>query len=444
MSDALGRIDAFVLAGGLGTRLSKAVPGLQKVVAPVAGRSILAQVLDQLADAGIGRAVVGVGHLAGQVRASLGESHGPMALAYSEEAEPLGTAGALRHARDLLGSDPVLVLNGDSYVEANLAAFLAWHRARSAAASILLTTVSDPSRYGTVEADPVGRVVAFREKAPADPAHAVGKRSAAAWISAGVYLLGRSVIEGLPQRAPYSLERDVFPSLVGAGLHAYRGGGRFIDIGTPEAYAEAQGFFAPGRVERAMPPEARPFVVLDRDGTVIVERHYLSDPAGVALLPGAAEGLRAMRRAGLGLVVATNQAGVGRGHFPEGQVAEVHARMTELLAAEGVVLDGIFYCPHHPDVACDCRKPATGLVRQAVAALGPGAAPVAVVGDKRCDIDLARALDVPGVLVTTGYGAAELATGAVDPDYVVDSLPEAAAVLRSSPLPAPKEPVPVS
>ena len=94
MSDALGRIDAFVLAGGLGTRLSEAVPGHQKVVAPVAGRSVLAQVLDQLADAGIRRAVVGVGHLASQVRASLGESHGPMALAYSEEAEPLGGDGS--------------------------------------------------------------------------------------------------------------------------------------------------------------------------------------------------------------------------------------------------------------------------------------------------------------------------------------------------------------
>lgn len=444
MSDALGRIDAFVLAGGLGTRLSKAVPDHQKVVAPVAGRSVLAQVLDQLADAGIRRAVVGVGHLASQVRASLGESHGPIALAYSEEAEPLGTAGALRHARDLLASDPVLVLNGDSYVEVNLAAFLAWHRARRAAASILLTTVPDPGRYGTVEADPGGRVIAFREKAPADPAQAEGKRSAPVWISAGVYLLSRAVIEGLAQRAPSSLERDVFPFLVGAGLYAYQGGGRFIDIGTPESYAEAQEFFASGRVERAMPREARPFVVLDRDGTVIVERHYLSDPAGVTLLPGAAEGLRAMRRAGLGLVVATNQAGVGRGYFPEERVAQVHARMTELLAADGVVLDGIFYCPHHPDAACDCRKPGTGMVRQAVAALGPGATPVAVVGDKRCDIDLARALAVPGVLVTTGYGTAELATGAVDPDYVVNSLPEAAAVLRSSPLPAPKEPVPVS
>jgi histidinol-phosphate phosphatase family protein len=444
MSDALGRIDAFVLAGGLGTRLGKAVPGHQKVVAPVAGRSVLAQVLDQLADAGIRRAVVGVGHLASQVRASLGESHGPIAVAYSEEAELLGTAGALRHARDLLASDPVLVLNGDSYVEVNLAAFLAWHRARRAAASILLTTVPDPVRYGTVETDSGGRVLAFREKAPADPAQPEDKRSAPAWISAGVYLLSRAVIEGLAQRAPSSLERDVFPFLVGAGLYAYPGGGRFIDIGTPESYAEAQEFFASGRVERAMPREVRPFVVLDRDGTVIVERHYLSDPAGVALLPGAAEGLRAMRRAGLGLVVATNQAGVGRGYFPEERVAEVHARMTELLAADGVVLDGIFYCPHHPDVACDCRKPATGLVRQAVAALGPGAAPVAVVGDKRCDIDLARALAVPGVLVTTGYGTAELAAGAVDPDYVVNSLPEAAAVLRSSPLPAPKEPAPVS
>ena len=128
---------------------------------------------------------------------------------------------------------------------------------------------------------------------------------------------------------------------------------------------------------------SRPFVVLDRDGTLIAERHYLSEPDGVSLLPGVVEGLRAMRRDGLRLVVATNQAGVGRGRFPEARVGEVHQRLEELLAAQGVTLDGIFYCPHHPEAGCDCRKPATGLVRQAVAGLGQGAVPVAVIGDKR-------------------------------------------------------------
>lgn len=438
MSDALGRLDAFVLAGGLGTRLRAVVSDQQKILAPVAGRPVIARLLHQLAEAGIRRAVLGVGHGAAQVRGSLGDSYGPMSLEYSEETEPQGTAGALRHARPLLRSDPVLVLNGDSYVEANLAAFLAWHRARGGVASVLLATIPDPSRYGSVYADARGRVTAFLEKArpKGGPAPALP-----AAINAGVYLLARSVIDRLGERTPLSLERDVFPSLVGAGLYAYPGGGRFIDIGTPESYAEAEAFFTPV-VQGAVTPAARPFVVLDRDGTLIEERHYLSEPDGVSLLPSVVEGLRAMRRDGLRLVVATNQAGVGRGRFPEARVGEVHQRLEELLAAQGVTLDGIFYCPHHPEAGCDCRKPATGLVRQAAAGLGQGAVPVAVIGDKRCDVDLARALGVPGVLVTTGYGAAELAEG-VEPDYVVDSLAEAAAVLAPFQRAAVAEPAPV-
>jgi histidinol-phosphate phosphatase family protein len=422
MSDALGRIEAFVLAGGMETRLRAAVPDHQKVVAPVAGYPVLARVLDQLADAGLRHVVIGVGQRAAQVRAAFGETHGPIRLTYSEEPEPLGTAGALRHARFRLSSDPVLVLNGESYVETNLAAFLAWHRARGAAASILLATASDSSRYETVETDARGRVPAFREKTPCDPGRGSAQRSGPVSINAGIYLLKRSVIDRLAEVRPLSLEHEVFPSLVGAGLYGYRGG---------------------SGMERAPDPSVRPFVVLDRDGTLIVERHHLSEPEGVALLPGVVEGLRSLRSAGFRLVVATNQAGVGRGYFQEARVAEVHARLVELLAREGVLLDGIFYCPHHPDAGCDCRKPATGLVRQAAAALGAGAAAAAVIGDKRSDIDLARALGTPAVLVTTGYGAQELATGSAEPDYVVDSLAEAAAVLHRSSPTAPAEPAPI-
>ena len=136
MSEALGRVTAFVLAGGFGSRLRAAIPDRQKVVAPVGGRPVLTRILDQLAGAGVRRAVLGVGYLADQVRDLLGQSYDGMELVYSEEPEPLGTAGALRHARGLLDGDPVLVLNGDSYVEANLAAFLAWHRARRATATL--------------------------------------------------------------------------------------------------------------------------------------------------------------------------------------------------------------------------------------------------------------------------------------------------------------------
>jgi histidinol-phosphate phosphatase family protein len=433
MSEALTHIEAFVLAGGFGTRLHQTVPNRQKVIAPIAGRPALARLLDRLAEAGIRRTVIGVGHLAGQVREALGSAHGPMRLDYSEESEPLGTGGALRHAVGMLQSDPVLALNGDSFVDVNLAAFLAWHRARRAVASVLLTTVADPSRYGAAETDDRGRILTFREKAfaTATPGADLG-----AVVNAGVYLLNRPVVAGLPARVPLSLEWEVLPSLIGAGLYGWRGGGRLIDIGTPDGYTAAQHFFQGADVQPAGRP-LRPFVVLDRDGTLMVERHYLSDPQGVELLPGVIEGLSAMRAAGLGLVVATNQAGVGREYFPESRVAQVHARLAELLAAQGVRLDGIVYCPHHPDAGCGCRKPATGLVRQAVAALGTGAKPVAVVGDKRCDVDLARALGVPSVLVTTGYGAGELAAGAA-PDFVVDSVAEAAAVLGpSGPAPVP-------
>ena len=169
--------------------------------------------------------------------------------------------------------------------------------------------------------------------------------------------------------------------------------------------------------------------LLDRDGTLIVERDYLSDPEGVELLPGAAAGLRRMREMGLALVVVTNQSGVGRGYFTEASLRAVHERMESLLAREGVRLDGIYHCPHAPDDGCDCRKPATGLAERAARELGFALARSAVIGDKGSDVALARALGVPAVLVTTGYGARELAAGA-EPDAVAADLLEAATALE--------------
>ncbi len=171
---------------------------------------------------------------------------------------------------------------------------------------------------------------------------------------------------------------------------------------------------------------SRRFVVLDRDGTIIAERHYLSDPEQVELLPGAAEGLRRMAALGLGLIVVTNQSGVARGYFDLERVAEVHQRLRTMLAAEQVELDGIYVCPHGPDADCACRKPRPGLLLEAAERFQFAPRTCFVIGDKPCDIELGQAVGATTILVRTGYGAEYEAAGTLQADHVVDDLVAAA------------------
>jgi D-glycero-D-manno-heptose 1,7-bisphosphate phosphatase len=153
-------------------------------------------------------------------------------------------------------------------------------------------------------------------------------------------------------------------------------------------------------------------VFLDRDGTLIEERGYLDRLELIEPFPWTPEALRRLQAAGYALVLVTNQAGVARGFFDEDFVRRAHAHLATLLAAEGVALDGYYYCPHHPEgtVAayrrhCRCRKPGPGMVEQAAADLGLDVARSFVVGDKWLDIELAANAGARGILVRTGYGA---------------------------------------
>ncbi len=184
----------------------------------------------------------------------------------------------------------------------------------------------------------------------------------------------------------------------------------------------------PYAAPRSMPADRR-FVVLDRDGTIIVEKHYLSDPDAVELIEGAGAALRRLATLGLGLVVVTNQSAVGRGLFDLRRLAEIHARMESLLAREGVRLAGIYACPHHPEDECACRKPRTALVDRAARDLGFEPRRAFVVGDMASDVDLGRAVGATTLLVRTGHGARETRGGRAGADHVVADLAEAAAVI---------------
>lgn len=179
----------------------------------------------------------------------------------------------------------------------------------------------------------------------------------------------------------------------------------------------------------------RPAVFLDRDGTLIEDPGYLGDPDRVALLPAAAEGLRRLSEAGFALVVVSNQAGVARGLITQADVEAVNRRVSEALAARGVLVDGFFFCPHHPDFTgpCECRKPGIELFRRAVEDLDLDLGSSWVVGDTAGDVGAAGALGITAVLVRTGQGertASELSADGVVP--VAPDLSEAARLILAA------------
>nr|HID58313.1 galactokinase [Desulfobacterales bacterium] len=229
----LSGITAAILAGGLGTRLRSVVSDRPKVLAEVRGRPFLSYLLDQLAAAGIRYVVLCIGYLGEQVKAEFGNTYGGLHLVYSQESSPIGTAGALRWALPLFESDPVLVMNGDSFCQVELRDFFSWHLAQNANASLVLTEVRNMQRYGRVNVDVDGHVLSFVEK---------DERSGPGWINAGIYLINRRLLLTIPESGGVSLEEEMFPAWIDQGLYGYRSKGRFLDIGTPETYGIAEEF----------------------------------------------------------------------------------------------------------------------------------------------------------------------------------------------------------
>nr|MBU1327702.1 nucleotidyltransferase family protein [Candidatus Omnitrophota bacterium] len=230
------QITAVILAGGLGMRLRPAIKDQPKVLASVHGKPFISYLLDQLAGIGIKNVILCTGYLGSQIQDLLGNSYGGMRLNYSQESSPLGTAGALRKAAPLLKSSLALVMNGDSYCDADLQALLDWHQSQASSATLVLTYLNDATRYGLVEMDESGAILSFTEK---------NNKFGQGLINVGIYLLSRDMILDIPDNAgAISLERDVFPEWIGKGLRGYKTQCRFLDIGIPAAYAIAEDFFS--------------------------------------------------------------------------------------------------------------------------------------------------------------------------------------------------------
>ncbi len=225
-------MQALVLAGGEGTRLRPLTLTTPKPVMPMAGRPFMTFMLDWLARHGIDDVILSCGFMSDAVEEVLGEEYEGMRLRYVHEDEPLGTAGPLRLALDTgaLQDERLYVLNGDVLTDMDLTLEREQHESTGARATLALIAVEDTASYGVVPTAENGEVEAFLEKSPGP---APTNR-----INAGAYLLERDVIERIPAGRAVSIEREIFPELVGEGLYGYLAAGYWKDIGTPERYLE--------------------------------------------------------------------------------------------------------------------------------------------------------------------------------------------------------------
>jgi D-glycero-alpha-D-manno-heptose 1-phosphate guanylyltransferase len=225
-------VPAVLLVGGMGTRLQSVLPSKPKPLAPVGDAPFLELLVLQLRAQGIRRLIMCTGYLADQITEQFGNGDKwGVAIEYSRESQPLGTAGAVRLAESCLrGTSDFLVMNGDSFLEVDFRRLIRLHREHRALVSMAVRTVPDAARYGTVRLNHSNQIIAFDEKRGV---------STPGVINGGVYVFNGAVLERIPE-GPGSLERDVFPRLLEQGLFAVEQDGMFIDIGTPEDYTQAR------------------------------------------------------------------------------------------------------------------------------------------------------------------------------------------------------------
>lgn len=384
---------AVILVGGKGTRLGAAARDTPKPLMPIAGDvRFLDYLLENIARHGVREILLVAGHLGEQVEARYhGAEIRGARVDVVREPEPAGTAGALRYVADRLDS-VFLMSNGDSLFDFNYLALTAGLRDGDTA-RLALRSVPDAGRYGRVTLDGEA-ITGFHEKDPDWRGEAL--------ISGGVYVLRREVLE-LIDRAPLSIETDVFPELVrrqqisGAAFDGY-----FLDIGLPETLADARAAL-PAQMRRAA-------VLFDRDGTLNRDDGYTYRVEDLQFLPGAIEAVRAVNDAGALAIVVTNQSGIARGKYKTADMEAFHAAMQARLAEHGAHIDAFYHCPFHDEgvvATFTCadhpdRKPNAGLLKRALHEWPIDRGRVFMVGDHARDVEAAAALGIGGAEVKPG------------------------------------------
>jgi histidinol-phosphate phosphatase family protein len=404
-----------ILAGGLGSRLKELSGPVPKAMVPVGGRPILEHQVTLARDHGFTDIRLLTYHGESVIREYFGDGdRWGVSIRYHSEKAAMGTAGAVLEALEELGPR-FMVLYGDTVLDVDLDAMWRRHEALSADATLFVHPNDHPHDSDLIETDAEGWIVALH--ATPHPT----ERSYQNLVNAALYVVERSALQPwAPPQTKLDFARDLFPAWLAEGrrLYGYRSREYIKDVGTPDRLAQAESDLASGRVRRLSLRATCPAVFLDRDGTLNREVDRVKSVDELMVIDGVGSAVRRINRHGLLAVVVTNQPVVARGECSEDELRRIHDKLETELGGEGAYLDGLYYCPHHPDrgfpgerpelkIPCDCRKPRIGLIEKATKELRIELADSWMVGDSTVDLQTARNAGIRAVLVRTGYGGAD-------------------------------------
>ena len=423
------------MAGGKGTRLASVTKNIPKPMVPIQGKPLLEYQIENLKANGVDKIILIVGHLGDVIRDHFGngEKHG-IEISYYVEESPLGTAGALAKIRDRLEETFFLVF-GDLFLNIDYTRFLQFHLEHHALVTLFAHPNSHPYDSDIVITDDESRVTGWSGKK--DERTADYKNL----INAGLYVMQKDVadmirtIQEQKGEDKVDLEKElILPRIPVSPIYAYHSTEYVKDIGTPDRLNKVTADYLHGVCEQRNLNHKQKCIFLDRDGTINRFVGFLRDINQLELEPTAAEAIRLINESEYLAIVITNQPVIARGELTFEELNQIHNRIHTLLGKNSAYLDGLYFCPHHPDKGfdgevpelkceCDCRKPKTGMLKRAEKDFNADLKNSWFIGDTSMDVQTGLNAGVHTLLLRSGDPQKNKYN--VTPDLIADNLLEA-------------------
>ena len=393
-----------IMAGGKGTRIAEVNSEVPKPMIPIMGKPILEYEIECVKKQGFTDIILVVGYLGKIVQDYFGDgSKFGVSINYIVEESPLGTAGALYLLKDMIDED-FLLLNGDIIFDVDFHRFYEEHKKNNCVATILTHPNNHPYDSGIIVADDSGKVLNW-----------LHKEDERLWyqnrVNAGLHMLSPAIFDRFDELKKLDLDRDVLKPLISEGeLYVYDSPEYIKDMGTPDRFYAVIEDIKSGKVESKNLKNKQKAVFLDRDGTINKYVGFLRNIDDFELIDGVAEAIKKINQSGYLAIVVTNQPVIARGEVTLEELKNIHNKMETLLGQEGAYVDGIYYCPHHPDkgfkgerpeykIVCDCRKPKPGMLIEAAEKFNIDLSKSYMVGDGKNDVEAGKAAGCTSVII---------------------------------------------
>lgn len=403
---------AVIMAGGKGSRLRSITNDeIPKPMVPVDGKPLLEYQVEKLKEYGIKKIVMIVGHLGEKIMDHFKDGKDfNVDIDYIVEKEPLGTAGAFYYLKDKTDAKDFLLIFGDVFFDIDFDRMEDFHFKNAALTTLLAHPNGHPYDSDLIQTDDNGKVIGFDSK------NNVRDYWYDNMVNAGMYVINRELLELAGEPVKIDFEKDILANQVknGANIYAYHSPEYVKDVGTVDRINATVEELKNGLVASKNLKNRQRAIFLDRDGTMNVSKGFISNADELELIPGTIEAVKAINKSGALAIVITNQPVIARGECSFEELHNIHNKLKTLLGEKGAFVDDIFYCPHHPDKGfegevpelkfdCECRKPKTGMINEAVDKYNIDLSKSYMVGDSTMDLELARNAGVKSVLVDTGF-----------------------------------------